>query len=109
MRSITLVVKGAKASGGKGKVVGLEGPPSAPTSRDRVRGLKETLARFPNIELLGLSVGHLQQAPAKTAMAALLGTVQNVAAWWLEHPGVPREEVVTATSGFLTRGLAGMT
>ena len=58
--------------GGKGKVVGLEGPPSAPTSRDRVRGLRETLARFPNIELLGLSIGHLQQAPAKEAMAALL-------------------------------------
>jgi ribose transport system substrate-binding protein len=61
-----------EAMGGNGRVVGLEGPPSAPTSRDRVRGLKETLARFPNIELLDLSVGHLQQAPAKAAMAALL-------------------------------------
>jgi ribose transport system substrate-binding protein len=61
-----------EAMGGNGRVVGLEGPPSAPTSRDRVRGLKETLARFPNIELLGLSVGHLQQAPAKAATAALL-------------------------------------
>src|SRR5258708_15476629 len=58
--------------GGKGRIVALEGPPSAPTSRDRVRGLNETLKRFPNIELLGLGVGHLQQAPAKTAMAALL-------------------------------------
>jgi ribose transport system substrate-binding protein len=61
-----------EAMDGKGRVVVLEGPPSAPTSRDRVRGLRETLARFPNIELLGLSVGHLQQAPAKAAMAALL-------------------------------------
>jgi ribose transport system substrate-binding protein len=61
-----------EAMDGKGRVVGLGGPPSAPTSRDRVRGLRETLARFPNIELLGLSVGHLQQAPAKAAMAALL-------------------------------------
>ena len=57
---------------GKGKVVGLEGPPSAPTSRDRVKGLKETLQRFPGIELLGLAVGHLQQAPARDAMAGLL-------------------------------------
>jgi len=47
-------------------------PPSAPTSRDRVKGLKETLQRFPGIELLGLAVGHLQQAPAKDAMAGLL-------------------------------------
>jgi ribose transport system substrate-binding protein len=61
-----------EALGGKGRIVALEGPPSAPTSRDRVRGLRETLARFPNIELLGLSVGHLQQAPAKAAMATLL-------------------------------------
>ncbi len=61
-----------EAIGGKGRIVALEGPPSAPTSRDRVRGLNETLARFPNIELLGLSVGHLQQAPAKAAMATLL-------------------------------------
>jgi ribose transport system substrate-binding protein len=61
-----------EAMEGKGRIVALEGPPSAPTSRDRVRGLKETLTRFPNIELLDLSVGHLQQAPAKAAMAALL-------------------------------------
>ena len=61
-----------EAMGGKGRIIGLEGPPSAPTSRDRVRGLNDTLARFPKVELLGLSVGHLQQAPAKAAMAALV-------------------------------------
>src|SRR5262249_42201567 len=38
--------------GAKGKVVGLEGPPSAPTSRDRVKGLHETMQRYPGIELL---------------------------------------------------------
>jgi ribose transport system substrate-binding protein len=71
-----------EAMGGKGRVVGLEGPPSAPTSRDRVRGLRETLARFPNIELLGLSVGHLQQAPAKAAMAALLARHPAIDGVW---------------------------
>jgi len=68
--------------GGKGRVVGLEGPPSAPTSRDRVRGLHETLARFPNIELLGLSVGYLQQEPAELAMAALLARHPAIDGVW---------------------------
>jgi ribose transport system substrate-binding protein len=68
--------------GGKGRVVGLEGPPSAPTSRDRVRGLHETLARFPKIELLGLSVGFLQQEPAELAMAALLARHPAIDGVW---------------------------
>jgi ribose transport system substrate-binding protein len=68
--------------GGKGKVVGLEGPQSAPTSRDRVKGLRETLQRFPGIELLGLAVGHLQQAPAKAAMADLLATHPVIDGVW---------------------------
>ena len=68
--------------GGKGRVVGLEGPPSAPTSRDRVRGLRETLTRFPDIELLGLAVGHLQQEPAELAMAALLARHPAIDGVW---------------------------
>jgi ribose transport system substrate-binding protein len=68
--------------GRKGKVVGLEGPPSAPTSRDRVKGLRETLQRFPEIELLGLAVGHLQQAPAKAAMAGLLAQHRDIDGVW---------------------------
>ena len=67
---------------GRGRVVGLEGPASAPTSRDRVRGLKETLARFPNIEMLGLAIGHLQQAPAELAMAALLARYPAIDGVW---------------------------
>ena len=68
--------------GGKGRVVGLEGPESAPTSRDRVRGLRETLTRFPNIELLGLAVGFLQQEPAELAMAALLARHPAIDGVW---------------------------
>jgi ribose transport system substrate-binding protein len=68
--------------GGKGRVVGLEGPPSAPTSRDRVRGLREAVKRFPGIELLDLAVGHLQQPPAKLAMAALLARHAAIDGVW---------------------------
>jgi ribose transport system substrate-binding protein len=70
------------ALGGVGRIVGLEGPPSAPTSRARVRGLRETLAQFPRIELLGLAVGHLQQPPAAAAMAALLGQHPEIDGVW---------------------------
>jgi len=67
---------------GEGRVVGLEGPTSAPTSRDRVRGLHDTLGRFPKIELLGLRVGHLQQGPAKAAMADLLAAHPRIDGVW---------------------------
>jgi ribose transport system substrate-binding protein len=68
--------------GTKGRVVGLEGPPSAPTSRDLVKGLHETLQRYPGIELLALSVGYLQQAPAAKAMAALLKQHPSIDGVW---------------------------
>lgn len=70
------------ALGGVGRIVGIEGPPSAPTSRARVRGLRETLAQFPRIELLGLAVGHLQQPPAAAAMTALLGQHPEIDGVW---------------------------
>ncbi len=71
-----------EALGGMGRVVGLEGPQAAPTSRARVRGLRETLGRFPGIELLDMAVGHLQQPPARTAMAGLLGKHARIDGVW---------------------------
>lgn len=58
--------------GGKGRVLALEGAHSAPTSRDRLRGLRATLADHPAIELVGSGIGLMQQAPARAAMEALL-------------------------------------
>ena len=71
-----------EALGGSGRVVGLEGPQAAPTSRARVRGLRETLGRFPGIELIDMAVGHLQRAPAKAAMAALLDKHARIDGVW---------------------------
>ncbi len=71
-----------QALGGTGRVVGLEGPQAAPTSRARVRGLRETLGRFPGIELLDMAVGHLQQPPAKSAMAGLLDRHARIDGVW---------------------------
>ena len=71
-----------EALGGKGRVVGLEGPQAAPTSRARVRGLRETLGRFPGIELAEMAVGHLQQPPARVAMAELLARHERIDGVW---------------------------
>lgn len=68
--------------GGKGRIVGLEGKPSVPTSRARVQGLRETVGKYPGIELLDLAVGDLLQAPAKAAMAGLLGKHPKIDGVW---------------------------
>jgi ribose transport system substrate-binding protein len=68
--------------GGRGRIVGLEGKPSVPTSRARVQGLRETLRRFPGVEFLDLAVGDLLQAPAKAAMAALLARHAQIDGVW---------------------------
>ena len=68
--------------GGEGRIVALEGKQSVPTSRARVRGLHGALGQFPRIELLGLAVGHLMQAPAKVAMAELLAAHPQIDGVW---------------------------
>jgi ribose transport system substrate-binding protein len=62
----------ADALGGAGDVVLIEGPDSAPTSRDRGRGFRETLARHPRIRVLGTANGRYLREPGRAAMAALL-------------------------------------
>ena len=67
--------------GGAGDIVALEGPASAPTSRDRVRGLRAALARGP-VKLVDIAVGELQQAPAKAAMQRLLAAHARIDGVW---------------------------
>lgn len=71
-----------EALDGVGRVVALEGPSSAPTGRDRVRGLHEALKQFPKVELLGTRVGHLLQVPARAAMADLLALHPAIDGVW---------------------------
>ncbi len=78
-RAATALCKGME---GEGCVVALEGQQSVPTSRARVRGLHDALSRFPRIELLGLNVGHLMQAPAKAAMTELLAAHPRIDGVW---------------------------
>lgn len=50
-----------EALGRKGKVLAMEGNPAAPTSRDRVDGLRKALKDYPDIELLEIVTGMYQE------------------------------------------------
>ena len=60
------------ALGGRGKVVLIEGPDTAPTSRDRGRGFREAIARYPDITLLGTAPGRYLRDGGQAAMRAHL-------------------------------------
>ncbi|WP_428669844.1 sugar ABC transporter substrate-binding protein [Reyranella sp.] len=68
--------------GGKGRIVALDGTPTAPTARDRGKGLRQAVAEHPGIELLGARVGYLQRAPAREAMAELLAAYPKIDGVW---------------------------
>jgi len=67
---------------GVGRIVALDGTPSARTARDRTVGLQRAVAENPGIELLGARVGYLQQAPARAAMAELLKAHARIDGVW---------------------------
>jgi ribose transport system substrate-binding protein len=58
--------------GGNGKIVVIEGIPTAPTNRERVRGYRRAFAEFPGIEVLGSGIGNYQQPDAKRVMEKFL-------------------------------------
>lgn len=60
------------ALGGAGAVVLVEGPDTAPTSRDRGQGFREAIAAAPGIRLLGTAPGRYLREPGRQAMAGLL-------------------------------------
>ena len=64
--------------GGKGKILAVEGNPAAPTSRDRVEGMRKAVAEYPEVELLGVVTGMYQEKDAHDVTAAAL----------LKHPQI---------------------
>jgi ribose transport system substrate-binding protein len=73
-----IVTKG----GGRGRLVALDGTPSARTARDRAEGLRRAVAEHPGIELVDRRVGYLQRAPAQAAMAELLAAHARIDGVW---------------------------
>jgi len=68
--------------GGKGRIVALDGTPSARTARDRGDGLRRAVAEHPGVELIDSRVGYLQRAPAKAAMDELLARHPRIDGVW---------------------------
>ena len=68
--------------GGKGRLVALDGTPSARTARDRAEGLRRAVAEHPDVELLESRIGYLQRAPARAAMEALLAKHPQIDGVW---------------------------
>lgn len=77
---------GAKALieklGGKGKILAIEGNPAAPTSRDRVNGMKKALTEHPSVELLDIANGMYQQKEAYDATVAALKRYPEIDGIW---------------------------
>ena len=67
-----------QALGGQGQVVLIEGPETAPTSRDRGRGFRRALAAHPGVALLGTAPGRYLRSGGQAAMAALLAAHPRV-------------------------------
>jgi ribose transport system substrate-binding protein len=63
---------------GRGAVALIEGPDTAPTSRDRGRGFREALAAAPGIHLVGTASGRYLRRPGRGAMEALLRQHQHI-------------------------------
>ncbi len=61
-----------KAMGGKGAVVILEGPKTAPSSALRVRGFNEALKEFPGVKVLATINGNYARKSAAEGMTALI-------------------------------------
>jgi ribose transport system substrate-binding protein len=68
--------------GGRGRLVALDGTPSARTARDRGDGLRRAVAEHPGIEQVDARVGYLQRAPARAAMEELLARHARIDGVW---------------------------
>jgi ribose transport system substrate-binding protein len=68
--------------GGKGRMVALDGTPSARTARDRAEGLRRAVAEHPGLSLVDRRIGYLQRAPATAAMDELLAKHERIDGIW---------------------------
>nr|CAD6438040.1 sugar ABC transporter substrate-binding protein [Rhizobium sp. Q54] len=76
---------GAKALieslGGKGRILAIEGNPAAPTSRDRVAGMRQAIVES-NVELLDVVTDMYQEKDAHDVTAAALEKYQRIDGIW---------------------------
>jgi ribose transport system substrate-binding protein len=66
------------ALGGRGKLVIIEGSPTAATSRDRTQGFLAAIAAAPGVSLLGRESGHYLKSGGFDAMTRLLAAHREI-------------------------------
>jgi len=67
-----------KAMGEEGDLVYVEGLPGHPANDDRVRGWVDTIAKYPNVNIVGDAVGNWDFPGAQKAASQLIATNPNI-------------------------------
>src|SRR6478609_9324021 len=101
----TALIDGLK---GKGRLVALDGTPSARTARDRAEGLRRAVAGHPGIELIDSRIGYLQRAPAKAAMEELLARHPQIDGVWTANDMMAFGAVDALTASGRTAAVVGV-
>ena len=68
----------AKALGGKGNIVIMNGIAGHPANEARVRGEQDVLAKYPNIKVLNNANGDWDHAKAQQVMSSILASQPNI-------------------------------
>lgn len=69
---IDIAMSVAKKMNGKGNIIILEGPPQAENARERLSGIMEALAKYPDIKILASQTAHFRRMDAMQVMENLL-------------------------------------
>jgi len=70
----------AEKIGGKGDVIILEGPPGAQNARERLAGIKEVLAKYPEIKIVASQTANFKRTEGMQVTENLIQKFKNVAA-----------------------------
>ena len=74
----------AEQLGGKGNIVIINGIAGHPANEARYNGVKEVLAKYPDIKVLNVGNGNWDQATGQQVMSDLLASQPNIDAVWTQ-------------------------
>ncbi len=68
----------ADALGGEGDIIIIEGGVGAPANEDRMEGVEEVLAQYPDINVVGRESGNWDQATGQRVASDMLASIPNI-------------------------------
>ena len=75
---VTVATKMAEALGGKGNIIILEGPPGAANAIERLEGIKEAFAEYPDIEIAASQTANFKRTEGMSVTENLLQKYTDV-------------------------------